>query len=170
MPTQGTEVPTAARAASTASEPATNAARHKDPAPATPISEAAPVSRSALWTGRALSTLAILFLLLDAVLKLVKPVEVVEGTSLLGYPESVITGLGITLLVCTILYIVPRTTILGAVLLTAYMGGAIATHVRVENPLITHILFPTYLAAIFWGGLYLREPRLRQLLPFIRAA
>lgn len=127
-------------------------------------------SKPALWTGRALSTLAILFLLLDAVLKLVKPAEVVEGTSLLGFPESVITGLGITLLACTILYTVPRTAILGAILLTGYLGGAIATHVRVENPLFTHILFPTYLAAIFWGGLYLREPRLRQLLPFRRAA
>lgn len=160
MPAQGTEVQAGSHAT-----PASAAHADRQPAPA----PAAPVSRPALWTGRALSTLAILFLLLDAVLKLVKPAEVVEGTSLLGYPESVITGLGITLLVCTILYIVPQTAILGAVLLTAYMGGAIATHVRVENPLFTHILFPTYLAAFYWGGLFLREPRLRQLLPFRRA-
>lgn len=140
--------------------------------PGTVVSPAAlpaTTSRSALWTGRTLSTIATLFLLLDAVLKLVKPVEVVEGTSLLGYPESVITGLGITLLICTILYLVPRTAVLGAILLTGFLGGAIATHVRVESPLFTHILFPTYVAALLWGGLYLREPRLRQLLPFRRA-
>lgn len=120
---------------------------------------------AALWTGRALSTLATLFLLMDAVVKPVKPAPVIEGTIELGYPESAITGIGVTLLICTILYIVPRTSILGVILLTGYLGGAIATHVRIENPLFTHTLFPIYVAAFLWGGLYLREPRLRELLP-----
>jgi hypothetical protein len=116
-----------------------------------------------------MSAIVALFLLMDAVMKLVKPAPVVEGTLDLGYPAGSITGLGITLLVCTIIYLVPRTAVLGAVLLTGYLGGAIATHVRVESPLVTHTLYPIYVAALIWGGLYLREPLMRQLLPFLRA-
>ena len=86
-----------------------------------------------------------------------------EGTAQLGYPESVIQPLGLILLACVIIYLIPRTAILGAVLLTGYMGGAIATHVRVGSPLMTHELFPIYVAALFWGGLYLRDERLRTL-------
>jgi hypothetical protein len=120
------------------------------------------LSKTRLWTGRVLSGLPIAFLLLDAVMKLVKPSVVVEGTTQLGYPESVIFGLGILLLTCTLLYAVPRTSILGAILLTGYLGGAVATHVR--NPLFSHILFPVYLGMMIWGGIFLRENRLRALI------
>jgi hypothetical protein len=87
-----------------------------------------------------------------------------EGTAQLGYPEAVIQPIGAILLVCVVAYAIPRTSILGAVLLTGYMGGAIATHVRVGSPLMTHELFPVYVAALFWGGLFLRDERLRSVL------
>jgi hypothetical protein len=83
----------------------------------------------------------------------------------LGFPESVIVGLGIVLLACVILYVIPGTSILGAILLTGYLGGAVASHVRVGDPLFSHVLFPVYLGVLVWGGLFLREPRLRQLMP-----
>ena len=124
-----------------------------------------PLSKGRLWTGRIMSALPALFLLVDAVGKLVKPAPVVEGTVQLGYPESVLLGLGIVLLACTVLYVIPRTAILGAILLTGYLGGAVATHVRVGNPLFTHVLFPVYLGVLIWGGLYLRDERLRALIP-----
>ena len=123
-------------------------------------------SRTMLWTGRVLSTLPVLFLLLDAVMKFAKPRVVVEGTVKLGYAETVITPLGIVLLVSTLLYALPQTAVLGAILLTGYLGGAVATHVRVGDPLFSHILFPTYLGALLWLGLVLRDARLRALLPF----
>jgi DoxX-like protein len=127
-----------------------------------------PLSKGRLWTGRIMSALPALFLLVDGVGKLIKPAPVVEGTVQLGYPESVLLGLGIVLLTCTILYTIPRTAILGAILLTGYLGGAIATHVRVGSPLFSHILFPVYLAMLIWGGLYLRDERLRALIPLRR--
>ena len=127
-----------------------------------------PLSKGRLWTGRIMSALPALFLLVDGVGKLIKPAPVVEGTVQLGYPESVLLGLGIVLLTCTILYTIPRTAILGALLLTGYLGGAIATHVRVGSPLFSHILFPVYLAVLIWGGLYLRDERLRALIPLRR--
>lgn len=123
-------------------------------------------SKGQLWTGRVLSTLATLFLLFDCTLKFLKPQPVIEGTVSLGYPVSVITPLAITLLICTILYIVPMTQVLGAILLTGYLGGAVATHVRHGDPLFSHILFPTYLGAFLWLGLYLRDPALRDFIPF----
>jgi len=126
---------------------------------------ATPVSKGKLWGGRVMSGLPALFLLFDGVMKLVKPALVVQATLQLGYPESVIIGLGITLLACTVLYLIPRTAVVGAILLTGYLGGAIATQVRVGNPLFTHILFPAYLAALIWGGLLLRDARLRTLIP-----
>lgn len=122
-----------------------------------------------LWTGRVLSAVAVLFLLADAVGKLLRPQAVVEGTTQLGYSAAVILPLGIVQVVCLVLYLVPRTSVLGALLWTGYLGGAIATHVRLGNPLFTHILFPTYVAALLWLGLWLREQRLRALLP-LRAA
>jgi len=130
--------------------------------------QSASFSKGRLWTGRIMSALPALFLLMDAVGKLVKPAPVVEGTVQLGYPESVLLGLGIVLLGCTVLYVIPRTAILGAILLTGYLGGAVATHVRVGNPLFSHILFPVYLAVLIWGGLYLRDERLRALIPLRR--
>ena len=126
--------------------------------------ETVPVSKGRLWTGVVMSTLSALFLFMDGVGKLVKPAPIVEGTVKLGYPESVLLGLGIVLLACTILYVIPRTAVLGAILLTGYLGGAIATHVRVGNPMFTHALFPVYVAVLVWGGLYLRESRLRTLI------
>jgi len=117
-----------------------------------------------LWTGRVLSGLVIAFLLFDAIAKLLKPGFVVEATLKLGYPENTIIGIGIVLLICTILYAIPQTSIFGAVLLTGYLGGAIATHVRVGDPLFSHVLFPIYVAVMMWGGLYLRDPRLGALL------
>jgi ABC-type transport system involved in cytochrome c biogenesis permease component len=128
----------------------------------------APLSKGRLWTGRIMSGLPALFLLIDAVGKLLRPAPVVETTVQLGYPESVLLGLGIVLLTCTILYLMPRTAVLGAILLTGYLGGAIATHVRVGSPLFSHILFPVYLAVLIWGGLFLRDERLRALIPLRR--
>ncbi|MET0396034.1 MAG: DoxX family protein [Longimicrobiaceae bacterium] len=129
---------------------------------------AAPVSRKSLLAGRVIGALPVLFLLFDGVGKLVKPAPVVEGTVQLGYPVSVLVPLGIVLLACTVLYAVPRTAVLGAVLLTGYLGGAVATHVRVGNPMLTHTLFPVYFGAMLWGSLWLRDPRLRELLPLRR--
>jgi DoxX-like family len=127
-----------------------------------------PRSKGRLWTGRIMSALAALFLFVDGIGKLLKPAPVVEGTLQLGYPESVIVGLGIVLLSCAILYVIPRTAVFGAILLTGYLGGAIATHVRVGSPLFSHILFPLYVAVLLWGGLYLRDERLGALIPLRR--
>jgi len=126
------------------------------------------VSRKTLWAGRIISILPILFLLMDGIMKLVKPPFVVGPTLELGYAESVIVPLGILLTACTVLYAVPRTSILGAILLTGYLGGAVATQVRVGNPVFTHILFPVYLGVLLWLGLYLRDERLRTLVPLTK--
>ena len=123
-------------------------------------------SRAALWSGRVLGGLPALFLLVDAAAKLIKPEPVVKGTIELGYPEAAIVPLGVVLLASTILYLVPRTAVLGAILLTGYLGGAVSAHVRVGNPLLTHTLFPVFFGMMLWGGLVLRDRRLRALLPF----
>jgi hypothetical protein len=126
--------------------------------------QTAPLSKTRLWAGRILSGLPALFLLLDGIFKLIKPAPVVEATVQLGYPESVLLGLGIVLITCTVLYLIPRTSILGAILLTGYLGGAVATHVRVgQGPF--EILFPVFLGVMLWAGLFLRDDRLRTLLP-----
>lgn len=121
-------------------------------------------SKKAHRIGWGLSGFAILFLLFDSVGKFLKPEEVIKGTVDLGYPGTILTSLGIILLVSTLLYAFPRTAFFGALLLTGYLGGAIATHVRVGNPLFSHVLFPIYLALFIWGGLYLRSHRLQHLL------
>lgn len=126
---------------------------------------AASPSKKAVLAGRILSGIAILFMLFDAVGKLVKVRPVIESTTQLGYPEGSIRLLGVLGLVSTVAYLIPRTALLGAVLLTGFLGGAIATHVRVGNPLLSHALFPAYLAVMIWGGLLLRDGRLRQLFP-----
>ena len=123
-------------------------------------------SRGALWTGRVLSTIAVLFLLFDSMGKLLEVPPVVAGTVQLGYPAATVFPLGGILLLCVVTYAIPGTSVLGAVLLTGYLGGAIATHVRVGNPLFSHTLFPVYVALVVWGGLFLRESRLRALLPW----
>lgn len=122
------------------------------------------------WAGYIVSGVPALFLLIDAVGKFVKPAAVVEGTQQLGYSETVILPLGIILLVSTIVYLIPRTSTLGAILLTGYLGGAVATHVRVGSPLFSHILFPVYLGVMLWLGLYLREKRLQVVVPLRRVA
>ena len=126
-------------------------------------------SKGALWAGRSLSAVAVLFLVFDSVGKLLRVQPVVDGTRSLGYAPDVIFPLGVTLLACVLVYAVPRTSLLGAVLLTGYLGGAVATHVRVGSPLFTHVLFPTYIAALLWGGLMLRDPRLRAFIPWRRS-
>ena len=123
------------------------------------------VSTKAVWAGRIISALPVLFLLMDSVMKLMKLAPVVEATVKLGYPAETIVPLGIILLTCTVLYVVPRTSVLGAILLTGYLGGAVATHVRVGDPLFSHVLFPVYLGVMIWFGLYLRDNRLRALAP-----
>jgi DoxX-like family len=128
-------------------------------------SSRAAISKGSLWTGRILGVVSTLFLLMDGVMKLIKPAPVVEATVRLGYSEGVIQSLGIALLVCTTLYAIPRTSVLGAILLTGYLGGAVAANVRVGNPLFSHTLFPVYVALLVWGGLYLRDRRLRKLIP-----
>lgn len=132
-------------------------------------STAPTTSRGALWTGRVLSGLATLFLTVDAIGKLAKVQPVIDGTVELGYPESVIVPLGVVLLASVVLYAIPATAVLGAILLTGYLGGAVATHVRVGHPLLTHTLMPVWFALFVWGGLWLRDARLRALLPFSRA-
>lgn len=125
----------------------------------------APLSNKTLWASRVLSGLPSLFLLLDGIAKLFKPTPVVEATVKLGYPEHLIIPLGITLTLCTIIYAIPRTVMLGAILLTGYLGGAVATHVRAGGGWFP-ILFPVILGTLIWGGLYLRELRLQALIPF----
>ena len=123
-------------------------------------------SRRTLWTGRVISGLAVAFLVFDSIGKLLEVQPVIDGTKRLGYSPDLVFGLGVTLISCVLAYLVPWTSVLGAVLLTGYLGGAVATHVRVGNPLLTHVLFPTYIAALLWGGLMLRDARLRALLPW----
>ena len=116
------------------------------------------------WVGRVLSGLGVLFLAFDAGFKLLQSPVAVEGTVALGYPASALLEIGVIQVICLIVYLVPRTSVLGAILWTGYLGGAIATHLRLENPLFTHQLFPIYVAALLWGGLYLRDRRVRALL------
>jgi hypothetical protein len=123
-----------------------------------------PVSNGRLWGGRIMSWLPALFLLIDGVMKLFKPAVVVEATVKLGYAENTILPIGIVLTVCTILYLIPRTAVLGAILLTGYLGGAVATHVRVGEGSFP-ISFPIIFGVLLWGGLYLRNNRLRSLIP-----
>lgn len=127
-------------------------------------------SRGMLWTGRALTTIVVLFLIMDSVIKLIPIPEVTSSLRELGYPPTVDLArfLGLLLLVCTALYVWPRTSLLGAVLLTGYLGGAIATHVRIGHPLFTHTFFGVYLGLFIWGGLYLRDAEFRALFPFRR--
>lgn len=125
-------------------------------------------SRAATIAGRVLSTLAALFLLFDISMKLFTPPEAVEGTRALGYdPDSLLT-LGIIQIVCLALYLIPRTAVFGAILWTGYLGGAVATHFRIDNPLFSHQLFPIYVALFLWGGLWLRDGSLRAILPLRR--
>jgi DoxX-like family len=134
------------------------------------IVDNAPVSRAARWSGRLLSGLVIVFLLFDGAIKLVPWPVVTETMDRMGYgsSETLARSLGLITIVCTVLYAVPPTSILGAILLTGYLGGAIASHVRIGSPLFSHVLFGFYLGLMLWGGLWLRRNSLRAVLPFSR--
>jgi hypothetical protein len=125
----------------------------------------APKAHAGFWIGHVLSTLAILFLLMDGTVHLTKIAPVVDAFNQLGYPMSAALPMGVIELTCLALYVFPRTSVLGAILLTGYLGGAVAIHLRVGSPLFSHLLFPIYVGAMIWGGLYLRDARLRALVP-----
>jgi len=120
-----------------------------------------------LWSGRIISGFVALFLLVDAGFKLIRPLPApaVEAFGKLGYPVAFAGGIGILLLACVAVYLIPRTSVLGAILLTGYLGGAVASHVRVGDPWFSHALFPVYVGLLIWGGIYFREPRLRAVIP-----
>ncbi len=124
----------------------------------------AAVSGKARWAGRILSGIAVLFLTFDLSFKIFPGSEAVEAMTQLGWPAHHLPTLGIIEIACLVLYLIPRTAPLGAILWTGYFGGAIATHLRVDNPLLSHTIFPIYVAALVWGGLYLRDARVRALL------
>ncbi len=123
-----------------------------------------------IWTGRALTAVVVLFLVMDTSMKLMDLPAVRQTMAPLGWPAALGRPIGVIELVCLALYAVPRTAVLGAVLLTGLMGAAVATHWRVGDPLFSHVLFGVYLGVMAWAGLWLREPRLRDLLPMVRSA
>jgi len=134
------------------------------------IAETAPVSKPARWTSRILSGLVIVFLLFDGAIKLVPWPVVTETLDRMGYgsSETLARSLGVITIVCTVLYSIPPTSILGAILLTGYLGGAMASHIRIGSPLFSHILFGFYLGLMVWGGLWLRDRSLRGVMPLRR--
>ena len=117
-----------------------------------------------LWTGRILTTLGVAFMLFDSVIKFTGMAPVVDSLTHMGYAPSIAPVLGTIELICLTLYLVPRTAVVGAILLTGYFGGAIASQVRIGEPLFSHVLFPTCIALLLWGGLYLRDKRVQQIL------
>jgi uncharacterized membrane protein YphA (DoxX/SURF4 family) len=125
----------------------------------------APQSKGAIWTGRVLSAVVVVFLLFDGIIKFTMIQPVTDAFAELGYPVKHAILIGVIDIACAVLFAIPRTAVLGAVLLTGLLGGAISTQVRVDSPLFSHILFGVYLGLIAWAGLYLREPRVRALLP-----
>jgi hypothetical protein len=123
-----------------------------------------PAVKTTIWAGRIISAFAVLFLIFDSVVKVLSMAPAVEASTQLGYPASLVVGIGILELACLAVYVIPRTAVLGAILLTGYLGGAIATQVRAGSPLFS-IVFPVIVGALVWGGLFLREERLRALIP-----
>jgi hypothetical protein len=126
--------------------------------------QAGSISKKWLWVGRIMSGVAVLFLLFDSATKLLRVEAVMKAAEQIGYPAATMPPIGLILLTCVVVYLIPRTAVLGAVLLTGYLGGAVATHVRVGDPLLSHTLFPIYFAALVWGGLYLRDRRVHSLI------
>jgi DoxX-like family len=127
--------------------------------------QTAPISKTAIWIGWSMSGVVIAFMLLDGGMKLVPLDIVIQTSEQMGIPASLARPLGVIGLTCTLFYAIPRTAVLGAVLLTGYMGGAVASHLRLADPLFTHTLFGVYLGLLAWGGLYLRNARLRAFIP-----
>ena len=134
----------------------------ESPASTASAASSAPASKKMLWTGRVISALPVLLMLLSAALKLIKPAPVVQGFARVGYPESLMLSLGILEILCCVVYLIPRTSILGAILMTGYLGGATATNVRVGDPSFP---LPVLLGMFVWGGLFFRDARVRALLP-----
>src|SRR6266446_6916491 len=134
----------------------------------TTVGHTQPVSQKRRIAGYVLTALVALFLGFDTIAKVLVLAPAVQGTLQLGYPAQSVLSIGIIELACVVLYLVPRTAVLGALLLTGYLGGAVASQLRIGAPLLSHTLFPIYVAALLWGGLYIRETRLCQLLPFRR--
>ena len=130
--------------------------------------DTAPVSKTMLWAGRIITALVVLFLLFDALIKVMRLPDAIEGTTRLGYPVSLVFGIGLLEFICVVLYVIPRTSILGAILLTGYLGGAVASNLRAGNPLFTYILAPVYFGVLIWGGLFFRDSQLRALIPLRR--
>jgi hypothetical protein len=126
------------------------------------------VSRKQLWIGRVITTLVVLFLIIDLTIHIMNIAPVVESMTTLGYPTYLSPLLGVLELVCLGLYLYPRTSVLGAILWTGYLGGAVASNLRIEGPLFSHILFPVYIGLMLWGGLYLKDEKLRALIPVKR--
>jgi hypothetical protein len=129
--------------------------------------ERRPLSKG-LWAGRIVSALVVLMLLADSVAKIVKVAPVLKAQAELGFPDYLTVGIGFVLLICTCVYAIPRTSILGAILLTGFLGGAVAVKLRIGDSLFGQILFPVYIGVMVWGALFLREDRLRALIPLLR--
>jgi hypothetical protein len=123
------------------------------------------VSKKKLWVSRIMIAVPVLFMLIDGITKLMMIPPVMEASKRLGFQPNIIPVIGIILLVCTIFYLIPRTSILGAVLLTGYLGGAVVTNLRIESPLFSNTLFPVYFGILIWGGLYLKDSRLSNIFP-----
>ena len=145
---------------------ATSVARIEESEAQSPTGVSIAPTRRAVWIGRVLSGLAILFLAFDSMVKLLALTPALEGTARLGFPLSSVRPIGVIEVLCLIAYVFPPTAVFGAVLLTGYLGGAIATHLRLGDPLFSHVLFPVYVAALLWGGLWLRDRRVRALAAF----
>ncbi len=120
------------------------------------------LGRGAVWTGRIISGFAVLFMLFDSITKIIRNSYVMKASVGLGYPPAMIPVVGAILLACVVVYVIPRTSIIGAVLLTGYLGGAVASNLRIGTPLFSNILFPVYFGIIVWAGLYLRNRRVRE--------
>ena len=126
--------------------------------------QSVPVSKASLWTGRIISGFVVLFMIFDGVTKIMKVQQVIEATIRIGFPISTVAGVGVTLLICVALYVIPPTSVLGAILLTGYFGGATAANVRAGSP-VFNTVFPIAFGILTWLGLYLRERRLHALVP-----
>jgi hypothetical protein len=126
------------------------------------------VSMKSVWTGRIISGLITAFMIFDAVIHMMKPAPVVEAFAKLNFPLTLAVPLGIVELLCIVLYVIPSTSILGAILLTGYLGGEVAIQLPTGNPFFGEILFPVYIGVFLWGGIYLRDAKLRTLIPFQR--
>jgi hypothetical protein len=125
--------------------------------------QSVPTVKTTIWAGRIISALAILFLAFDTIIKVLNLPPAVEATTQLGYPANLVVGIGLLELACLAVYLIPRTSVLGAIVLTGYLGGAIATQVRAGSPLFS-VVFPVIIGVLIWGGLFLRDERVRALL------